>query len=75
MSRLYERTWKFFEQEDKIEIRRAHSGGQYLIFYDESEDAFMLGDDGHPVKIPTDIVESLTLVESLHTTLFYDREF
>ena len=56
-------------------MRRAHSGGQYLIFYDESEDAFMLGDDGHPVKIPTDIVESLTLVESLHTTLFYDREF
>ena len=52
---------------NSIEIRRAHSGKQYLIFYDESEDAFMLGDDGYSVKIPTDIVESLELVDIPHT--------
>lgn len=52
---------------NSIELRRARSGRQYLIFYNESEDAFMLGDDGYPVKIPTDIVESLELVDIVHT--------
>jgi dUTPase len=58
----------------KIEIRRAKSGKQYLVLC--TKDGYViLDDDGYPEKISTDIVESLTLVESLHTTLFYDREF
>ena len=58
----------------KIEIRRAKSGKQYLVLC--IKDGYViLDDDGYPEKISTDIVESLTLVESLHTTLFFDREF
>lgn len=58
----------------KIEIRRAQSGKQYLVLC--IKDGYViLDDDGYPEKLSTDIVESLTLVESLHTTLFYDREF
>lgn len=52
---------------NSIEIRRAHSGRLYLTFYDESEDTFILGDDGHSVKVPRDIVESLELVDIVHT--------
>ena len=58
----------------KIEIRRAQSGKQYLVLCTKDGCA-ILDDDGYPEKLSTDIVESLTLVESLHTTLFYDREF
>ena len=52
---------------NSIELRRAHSGRLYLTFYDESEDTFILGDDGCSVKVPRDIVESLELVDILHT--------
>lgn len=51
---------------NSIEIRRAHSGRPYLIFYDKDE-SFTLGDDGYSVKIPSDIVESLELVDIVHT--------
>ena len=58
----------------KIEIRRARSGKQYLVLC--TKDGYViLDDDGYPEKLSADIVKSLTLVESLHTTLFYDREF
>lgn len=58
----------------KIEIKRAKSGKQYLVLC--TNDGYVILDDaGYPEKISTDIVESLTLVESLHTTLYYDREF
>ena len=52
---------------NSIEIRRAHSGRLYLTFYDEREDSFILGDDGYPAKISRDIVESLELVDIVHT--------
>ena len=58
----------------KIEIRRAQSGKQYLVLCTKDE-YVILDDDGYPEKLSTDIAESLTLVESLNTTLFYDREF
>ena len=58
----------------KIEIRRAQSGKQYLVLCTKDGYA-IVDDDGYLEKLSTDIVESLTLVESLHTTLFYDREF
>lgn len=58
----------------KIEIRRALSGKQYLVLCAKDEYA-IVDDAGHLEKLSTDIVESLTLVESLYTTLFYDREF
>ena len=58
----------------KIEIRRALSGKQYLVLC--TKDGYAIIDnDGYLEKLSTDIAESLTLVESLHTTLFYDREF
>lgn len=58
----------------KIEIRRAKTGKQYLVLC--TNDGYVILDDaGYLEKISTDIVESLTLVEILHTTLFYDREF
>ena len=58
----------------RIEIRRARSGKQYLVLC--TKDGYViLDDDGYPEKLSADIVKSLTLVESLHTTLFYDREF
>ena len=58
----------------KIEIRRALSGKQYLVLC--AQDGYViLDDDGYPEKLSADIVKSLILVESLHTTLFYDREF
>ena len=52
---------------NSIEIRRAHSGRLYLIFYDAKDDSFILGDDGYSVKISRDIVESLELVDIPHT--------
>ena len=58
----------------KIEIRRAKTGKQYLVLCTKDGYA-ILDDDGYPEKLSTDIVESLTLVESLHTTLFFNREF
>ena len=58
----------------KLEIRRALSGKQYLVLC-TNDGYVILDDDGYPEKLSTDIAESLTLVESLHTTLFYDREF
>ena len=58
----------------KLEIRRALSGKQYLVLC--TKDGYTIVDDaGHLEKLSTDIVESLTLVESLYTTLFYEREF
>ena len=58
----------------KLEIRRALSGKQYLVLC--TKDGYTIVDDaGHLEKLSTDMVESLELVESLYTTLFYDREF
>jgi len=58
----------------KIEIRRAKTGKQYLVLC--TNDGYVIVDDaGYLEKLSTDIAFSLTLVESLHTTLFYDREF
>ena len=50
----------------ELEIRRAKSGKQYLVLC--IKDGYViLDDDGYPVKIPTDIVESLELVDIVHT--------
>jgi hypothetical protein len=56
------------------EVRRAHLGKQYLVLCTKDGYAIVY-DAGYLEKLSTDIAESLTLVESLYTTLFYDREF
>ena len=58
----------------KIEIRRAKSGKQYLVLCTKNGYA-IVDDAGYLEGLSTDVAESLTLVESLHTTLFYDIEF
>lgn len=65
---------------NRIEIRRALSGKQYLILYaknkgTEYDKTVILGDDGYPEKISRDIVESLELVDIIYTNLFFEREF
>ena len=65
---------------NRIEIKRAQSGRQYLVLYVESKDAdfdetVILGDDGYPEKISRDIVESLEQVKRIDTDIFLETEF
>lgn len=66
---------------NRIEIRKAsQSDRQYLILYAKSkgteyDETVILGDDCYPAKISRDIVESLELVDTMYTNLFFESEF
>ena len=65
---------------NRIEIRSAQSGRQYLVLYIENKDTdfdetFILGDDGYLTKISRDIIESMRQVKRIDTDLYFDREF
>ena len=65
---------------NRIEIKRAQSGRQYLVLYignkgTDFDETFILGDDGYLTKISRDIIESMRQVKRIDTDLYFDREF
>lgn len=66
---------------NRIAIRRAYSGKQYLIFYVKSEESteydrtVILDESGYLEPIPTDIAETLELVKNIYIDLTINREF